>query len=240
MSKRTLLEIVQYVLSAMEADNVNSISETVESVAIARVAEETFFELISQSDWPHLETTAQMQSVSDNTKPNFLEVPENIKYIKGLWYNDKQLKYMDPEKFINFVNERDLSQDFIVESFTDTNVRLKVNNIDQPTYFTMFDDRYVITDSFPSDEGATLVGAKSYATVNVIPSFTQDDAFVPDLPTNMFSTYLAMVKRAAFLYFRREPSTKDERAAIAGWGRLLQNKSKLFGKESRINYGRRK
>lgn len=240
MSKKTLLEIVQYVLSAMEADNVNSISATVESVAIARVVEETFYELISQSDWPHLETTIPLDSSSDLSKPNFLKIPENVKHIKGLWYNDKPLKYMDPEKFINFTNERDLFLDDVVESLTDTGVRIKVVNSKDPTYFTVLNDKYIITDSFDITDGSVLYGSKAVALATTIPIFQMSDEFVPDLPENMVPTFLAMVKRSAFLYFRREPSNKDERAALAGWGRLLQEKSKLFGKQSRINYGRRK
>ena len=50
--KRTLLEMVQSILSDMDSESVNSISDSVESEQIASVIQDTFFNLIAARDIP--------------------------------------------------------------------------------------------------------------------------------------------------------------------------------------------
>lgn len=237
----TLLQIVQNTLSAMEADNVNDISSSTESSAIARIAEEVYFELMAQGDWPFLQTVSKLTSISDSDYPNCLEIPSNIKSIKRVWYNNTELKYKTVEDFIEYTNQRDISSENIVEINTiDSGIVTHIDTSKHPTYFTLLNDKYVITDSYYSVEDTTLVGSKSMISVTVIPTWTESNTFTPDMPDHMFPTYLAMVKRAAFLYLRREQSIKDERAALAGLGRLYVDPSRLFMNKPSINYGRKR
>ena len=238
--KYTLLEIVRRVLSAMEADVVNDISETFESLAIARVVEEVYFDLISRSDWPHLETTTGLASLSDSSKPNFLEIPEGIKYLKKIWYNNKELTYKRPEEFYPLMNSRKPGTYNTEEVQTPSGATIVVVNNKDPEFFTLINDTLIVTDSYDKDYAATLMGSLALAICNKAPTFIFDNDFIPDIPESMFVTYLAMVKRASFLYFKREPSSVDERAALSGLGRLLQDKNKLFRLENKISYGRKK
>lgn len=224
----------------MEADNVNSISDTYESIGIAKVAEEVYYDLLSQADWPHTERAGKLEGLSNNEYPTHLRIPTDVRYIKALWYKGKALKYKEPEDFINYVNSRNLSVDSVVEVETIDGIPLKVVDNQEPTYFTIFSEEYVVTDSFNKEDGLTLLGDYAVFTGSFINRFESDDNFVPELPTNMFPTYLALVRRAAFMYFRREASPHDERAALAGMGRLFRDKYKLFGKENRVSYGRHK
>lgn len=236
--KLTLLQVVQSVLSAMEADSVNSISDTFESAAVTRVAEEVYYELINKSDWPRLEQMARLQGMSDNSSPTTLRVPENVKYVKAFWYDNKELIYKSPEDFIRYLNEQSIDPANQVLTALPNGIEFPVRNNTAPTYFTMFENSYIVTDSFDKVDGSTLHASRSYLTGNIIPTFYTDDAFVPDLEPGMFTTYLAMVKRASFLYLRREASPHDERVAIAGLGRLMQDKQKLYRLENKISYGR--
>lgn len=238
--KLTLLQIVQRVLSAMEADNVNSISDTAESLAISKTAEEVYYDLLATTDWPHLEQTGQLIGSSDSDFPNLLRLPRDVKYIKVLWYNNKILRYLEPEDFINYVNQRNENSTDLQYINTPLGARLLINTKKDPDFFTLFNSQEVITDSYNSDEGLTLIGSKSLFTGNVLPTFYAQDEFIPDLPTEVFSTYLAMVKRACFLYLRREASPHDERTAVAGLGRIMQDKYKLYRKQSKVSYGRNK
>lgn len=54
MAKLTLLDIVQDILSDMDSDTVNSITDSVESLQIAQIVKTTFFEIITEGEWPHL------------------------------------------------------------------------------------------------------------------------------------------------------------------------------------------
>ena len=47
MAKMTLLEMTQNILSAMDSDAVNSIGDTVESLQVADVIVETYYELFA-------------------------------------------------------------------------------------------------------------------------------------------------------------------------------------------------
>lgn len=238
--KLTLLQIVQRVLSAMEADMVNSISDTAESVAISKVAEDVYYELLATTDWPHLEQTGQLIGSSNSAFPNLLRIPNDVKYIKSLWYKDKLLKYKEPEEFIKYVNQRNKDNTDFQSIATPLGAKLLINVKEDPTFFTIFNSQEVITDAYNSDTHMTLLGSETLFTGNVLPSFYADDEFVPSLPIEAFSTYLSMVKRAAFLYLRREASPHDERTAIAGLGRIMQDKYKLFRLENKVSYGRHK
>jgi hypothetical protein len=50
--KRTLLEMVQSILSDMDSEDVNSISDTNEAEQIASVIEDTYYNIISARDIP--------------------------------------------------------------------------------------------------------------------------------------------------------------------------------------------
>lgn len=238
MSKLTLLKIVNNTLNALEATKVSTIDETVESSAIVEIAEECFYEMVSQGDWPHLNELKVLDSLADSTKPNYLAIPEDVKEIKYLEYAGKRLNFIEVEKFLEISNSRDLSSDFVVEVEDHSGYTFKVANNKNPECFTIINDKYVVTDSFDEEVESTLQSSKSVAEVIVIPSWTNDDSFIPALTSNMFPTYLALVKRAAFLYLRREQSLKDERAAIAGMGRLYRKESKLNLTPRVKNYGR--
>ena len=48
--KKTLLQIVQNILSDLDSEDVNSISDTVEAMQIARVVENTFYNIVATRD----------------------------------------------------------------------------------------------------------------------------------------------------------------------------------------------
>lgn len=222
----------------MGADNVNSIDGTEESTAVARIAEEVYYDLLATTDWPHLESTGKLTNSNEIEFPNLLRLPEDVKYIKALWYKNKLLTYKEPEEFIKYVNQRKEGGSTLPISTPDgAGLHIVINK--DPEFFTLFNSTTVITDSYDEDEYPTLIGDFSLYTGNTLPVFQPVDDFVPDLPSEAFSTYLAMVKRAAFMYLRQEPSPHDERVAVAGLGRIMQDKYKLYRKETKINYGRK-
>ena len=75
MRKMTLLEMVQNIASALETDEVNSISDTTESLQIAEVIRETFDELFTNTDVPEHMGLVALESVSDLDSPNYLRIP---------------------------------------------------------------------------------------------------------------------------------------------------------------------
>lgn len=238
MAKLNLLKIVQHTLGAMESNNVNSIGDTIESAEVARIAEEVYFELMAYGEWPHLDQMQSLESVSDVEKPNFLRIPDNVSLIKQLKYNGEDVLYMEPVKFVDMVQKRNNEMDNITELSGFNGVQLNIINDSKPRYWTSFDEEYIVFDSYDSAENTTVVGTRSTIYAKVVPAWLTQDTFVPDMPMEMFPTYLARVKAASFLQLKREMSPKDEREAIAGLGRLRRQVSKISGKNNRKSYGR--
>src|SRR6056297_495991 len=106
--KKTLLELVQNILSDMDSQDVNSIGDTLEAQQVARIVESTYYNLITTTDIPEHYELIKLTAASDSTYPTHFSFPENVKRIDKLWYDtsdDGSLEYtevqwMDPICFI--------------------------------------------------------------------------------------------------------------------------------------------
>lgn len=199
--KRTLLEIVQDVLSALDGDEVNDITDTSESLQIANDIRYNYYDLIGRKDWQFLRKLLAFDSVGDGSKPTHLKIPAHISKMEVFKYNKSKLGnarlffqdvyYKFPDEFLNYVNQRDNTQPQY-DVITDFDgVRFIVRNDHQPTYYTSFDDEYIVMDSYDSDIETTVQGNNSQATLYVWPTWTQINDFVPELPEEMFPLFIA-------------------------------------------------
>jgi len=84
MAKLTLLDMTQNILSAMDSDPVSSIDETVESVQVADLVKEAFFEIISQRDWPFLFQLVQLTGLGDTSNPTKMMMSDTWNKVSGL------------------------------------------------------------------------------------------------------------------------------------------------------------
>lgn len=239
MPKKTLLEIVQNVLLSMEYLGVSAIDESTESVIVADIAQQVYYELLTEADWPYFTKPVELQSLYDNTKPTIMRVPTTVNKIESLYYKKKEIKFLTTKEFFKLVNERK-STTFTEEVETPGGIPVTVYNNKEPEYYTIIDELYLVFDSYNSDEDVILSESSSMAVCSYFPAWTIEDDFVPVLPTEMFPTYLSMVKRAAFLYLKREQSVHDERFAIAGMGRALRSPDKINFEKTGKTYGRNK
>lgn len=86
--KLTLLEMTQDILSSMSSDEVNSIGDTVESLQVANIIKQKFFDIYSRVPLPNLEGLVQLQPSLDPSSPVLMHVPDDIEYIKWIKYFD--------------------------------------------------------------------------------------------------------------------------------------------------------
>ena len=158
MAKLTVLQYVQDILNDLDSDEVNSINDTLEATQIAQIVQTTFFEIITEGDWPHLRQLMQLDSSADATKPNYMKMPENVQRLEQVQYNKRlttdtkdkyeEVKYKTPEQFLELTRTRN-SSDADVTTVTDfTNVVLYILNDTPPLYWTSFDDEYVVFDAY--------------------------------------------------------------------------------------------
>lgn len=223
MAKLTVLQMTQKILSSMDSDDVNSINDTVEAQQVVDVLEIVYFEIITSRVWPHLKQLDQLDGLSDSTKPNYMKLPENVsdtywvKYDKQL-VSDTRTKmlavgYLPPDEFMELLDTR-LSSAANVTSIAGFNsVPLLIKTDTAPTYWTSFDDEYIVFDSYDSDVDSTLQASKSQVYVYKEASWTSSNGFVPDLPSKNFPFLLAEAKSVCSLEIRQIQNIAADRAS---------------------------
>lgn len=91
--KQTLLEMTQDILSNLSSDEVNSISDSAESLQVATIIKQKYFDIISRSDLTRQYQLFQLDPSLDPTSPVLMYVPDGIgklEYIKYFNSNNSQ------------------------------------------------------------------------------------------------------------------------------------------------------
>lgn len=248
MAKKTLLDIVQEILSDMDSDEVNSINDTVESLQVARVVRSTFDNVITGREYPHKNTLLKLQASLDVTKPTHMKLPENVIELLSLNYNKKKLAdtkekyskvtYVSPDEFILKTNYRDSSADnvLVVE---EADVDLFILTDTAPSFFTSFDDEWLVFDSYDSLVDSTLQESKTQCFGKVQPEFLMEDDFIPDLPIQLFPYFINEAKSTAFLVVKQMPNQKAEQHSVSQRRRMSQDAWRLTKGIQRPDYGRK-
>lgn len=249
--RMTLLQIVQRVLDAMNHDSVNSIDATIEARQIAEEARVVYYDLMDRDTWKHLMKLMPLQTVADTTRPNFLKIPVDIAHITDIRYEVTTtedvtrvfdtIEYLEPQDFLDLVYTRRTDEDNVITVTTFDNVPMFIINDQAPQYWTTFDDEYIIFDSYDSDmDHYYMLGEKSLMRAKVIPLWVRDNSFVPDMPDQLFSTYLAEVTASCFTYWKQGTSVKDEQRASRGISRLRRTARKTNERQDKARYGRKR
>jgi hypothetical protein len=250
MPKMSLLDITQNILSDMNSDEVNSITDTIESMQVAQIIKSTYYNIIDGRDWPHLYQLFQLTPSGDSTKPTHMQIPENVVDVSWVKYDCKEfgdikdkvrkMVYKKPEDFIELLDQRDSSISTIDEVIDVSGVHLNIYNDRAPTYYTSFDNETIIFDAYDIAVDTTLQNSKTACYGKLNPSWIMTDTFVPDLPTQSFSYLLNEAKSTAFLLIKEMPNQKAEQHSITQRRRQSQQAWNVAGGIKFPNYGRKK
>src|SRR5882757_6715281 len=93
--KYTLLELTQDILSGMSSDEVNSISDTSESLQVATIIKQKYFDIINRVPLPEHEQLIQLDPSLDADSPVLMFVPQGIADIKWLKYFNSDTDSVD-------------------------------------------------------------------------------------------------------------------------------------------------
>lgn len=223
MVKKTLLELTQNILNAMDSDEVNSIYDTVESLQVAEVIRETFEEQFNNIQIKEWEGPILLDSVSDVTRPNYLKMPPNVLNIEWLKYiNDENtdkyrtVKYVAPRFF--WENQLEFGPNTFggsnIQQITDfSGLIYYIQNNKSPEFYTIIDDFYLVFDSYDIKHDTTLQHSKSFAWGAVEPAFILSDDYIPEIDSNLFPLLLAEAKSTCFINFKQISSSKEEQRA---------------------------
>lgn len=248
MAKLTVLEMTQNILSSMDSDNVNSISDTVESQQVVDILKETYFELIARRDWKFMRDIDQLESVSDVTKPTKIKIPEDVNKIECVRYRVdlvddtrekwRTLSWEDPCDFVHRLQRRDSSASNVESITTDEGTTLYILNDKPPTYWTSFDDEFIYFDAYDSDVESTVEQSRSSVISIKEPAWTSADTFIPDLPSNMFTLLLNEAKSTSHLMLKQQANPKAEQIARRQYIKLRELENRAMGERVHVNYGR--
>lgn len=203
--KYTLIELVQRILESMDSDEVSDISQTPESLAVANIVKECYFNIISGLDLPESKGIFQLDASTDSARPAIMTLPSNGLDVLTLQYNTNTvadpnwtpLQYKTLDEFIPIMSSYDV---------TDTNVgtmslsinggtfNFKYRKDRDPIYYTSADDRTIVFDSYDIDKESTLQKVKTLVYGGILPTFDMTNTFIPDLDARQFQLLLQEAK----------------------------------------------
>jgi len=246
--KKTLLEIVQIILNDLDSDSVNSISDTAESEQVASMIRSTYEKLIANRNWPHLRKLFQLEHVGDLTKPNYLRAPEKLKELSFFKYEcqkqdgellQQEINYMHPDDFLRYISSRNQNNDSVSIITDFGGSKLLITNDQAPKYWTSFDDKYIVTDSYDKNVDDVLQKSKTQCVGYVYPTWVHEDTFTPDLPVEAFPALINEALSVASLRLKQLPDQKAEQDAQRQQRWLARKAWRLEGGIRYENYGRK-
>lgn len=249
--KYTLLEVVQRVLESMDSDEVNTISATPESMAVANIAKECYNDIVGDIGLTEHKGLFQLTASGDNTKPTKMTLPDSIITLDTIEYNTGTL--LDPQyqdiyflplhDFLNITNNLSgtgtATQTIALNGGTFT---FKFYNDRWPTYYTTVDDRTILFDAYNVTEESTLTSSRMRCFGLISPTFTLQDTFVPLLDPRQFQLWIQATKAQSFVELKQSENPKAERKERRNWILARKTKDTVDGRpaiQRRKGYGRK-
>lgn len=247
-NKMTLLDMVQDILSDMNSDNVNSLNDTVEATQVAQIIKSTYLFILSKMDRPWLGTLFQLEA-GNATYPTRMKIPDDIDKVSWVKYNKietggtdavwSDVTYKNPKEFIDLTYARNSSATNVATLTVANNVPVFILNDTPPSYWTTFDDEYMIFDSYDSAVETNLQASKTSCYGIQEPSWSMSDTFIPDLPSVMFPYLLAEAKATCMLRLKQTQDPKAEKMARDGKTRTQYSQWRTGQDKSGPNFGRK-
>lgn len=244
----SLLDITQDILSEMSGDEVNSINDTIESLQVAQIVKSTYTAMVSNRNWPHQRRLLQLQASGTTQRPNYLYMQVPIKEMVFVHYDCvksgetrkriKEMKWKEPDDFLRHINHRNSDEDNIDTIIDPSGVSLFIRNDLAPTYYTSFDDKALVFDSYDSAVDDTLKASKTQAMAYFMLPFVMDDSHVPDLPDEAFTALLEEAKSRAFISLKQTANQKAEQESQRQQAWLSRKAWRAHGGIKYPDYGR--
>jgi len=222
--KYTLLQMVQSIMSDMDSDAIDHVTDNDESQQVASTIRDVYFQLVSTQSIPEFQALCKLESAGTLAR-NFMKIPDTVKEIYSIRYNVQKLgdtrdafspiKYYTPEDFLQRISLNDSSATNIFLSTDPTSgVTLSVLNDKRPEIWTIFDDLYICFDSYDAAVDTTgLVASKTrcWGSLTQDTFDITDDNTVAVMDDNFFPMLLAEAKSTCFINLKHQANPKIER-----------------------------
>lgn len=235
--KRTLLELTQSILNDLDSEPVNSITDSEEATQVASVIRDTYFNIVAARATPEHDQLLKLTALANTAKPTHFTYPTNCKEIRVFEYDNKEVYWKDPLKFLQDMPDPDAEDVLTVtDPIGTTNLYIKTNK--NPKYYTSFDNQYIVCDSYDDTVESTLQASKTRCWGVIYPTFTMSDSFVAELDEPMFPYLLAEAKSVCFSLFKSGSDPKIEQAARRLKAYVQNDRYKTKRENTRNFYGR--
>jgi len=252
---KTLLDIVDSILSDANGDEVDSITDTVESLQCAKLVVSVYEDIFSEYDLQAGKKLFRLDGSADILLPTHMAIPEGMHSVEWVKYNKADLSatqadyrdvtYISPEEFINLVNRRDDSQTNIQTVTDPSGVSLRIQNDKAPEYFTLFNARTLVFDSFDTGVDSFLQQSKTQAYGQQAATLALQDDAVVDLPLEL-TTLLVNMSRDIYMDTHAGGSTASmskranrSRVRAQRLRHTMRNNREQFANHTGPDYGRR-
>lgn len=180
----------------------------------------------------------------------YLKIPDNVSSIEWLSYDTttpgarttmRRLEYLPPEQFLNVVQAYDTLADNVeVCSTLYEDIELPYYNDKQPTYWTSFDNKYIVCNSVDKTiDTYGLVADKTQVNAIVTPVWETDDNFIPDMPPQLFPLLMYETAELCMEVHDKDPSAIIARRSLHHRA-LVKNLDLRHDGKSRKGFGRRR
>lgn len=255
----TLLELIQRILSSIKGEEVNSYDDTAESLVIRDIVKECYFNIVATQDFPELKTLFELNASGSNVKPTLMTLPSNVVGLEWVKYNVvKKDETADNYQYVRYLPLQDFLEMNHSLSLNETNVftmTVSTGSLDEidfyykndqaPSYYTTYDDKTLIFDSYDAAVDSTL--RKSKTICYGLKSSVWEDAntFIPPLDAQQFNILLKEAKAMAWEELRQMTNAtatlQARRAKIAAEKKKdrVNYNHKSYYHSNYPNYGRK-
>lgn len=235
MIRYSLLDVVQRALSSMDSDEVNSISDTTESLQAAMCAESAYNDIIQYSQPPETYKVFGLTASTNILYPIVMYRPLGFESIDWIKYRrtiadatDGRLYWtlLTPILFDEFLKRQDglntddpntAQMDLVLP---DTTLQILYYTDRSPDYYTTFDDNTILFNSIDTGVDNTLQNSKTLCYGKYSTQFLMIDAFTPAFDSGVHQIWLHETIALCSAQMRQVTNTKAEKSARRGWIKL--------------------
>ena len=230
MAKMTNLELVNDILSDMDAEDVAAIGDTTESTQVFKLVRSTFDGMVAARQIPEHKGLFEL-SETDATTPSVMTLPVSVIEVDwiqmdvrtdetvGVARRYSEIEWVAPEEFILRTRNRN-DTDTTVEILDDTvftgDTEVMIRNDRAPTFYTSFDDANIIFDSYNIALDAFIPALKTQAYGTLEPTWVSTDGGTQDMDLDLFPRFLSTIKNRSNAALKQAANPKEER-----WERKL-------------------
>jgi len=191
----TLLSVVQEILSDANGDEISSIGDTTEATQCAQIVASVYEDIAAEYDLQAGKRLFKLDGMSDLTRRTHMTIPREMHSIEWIKYDTRlnlsdapaytDIQYLYPKDFIDMVNARTVGDSNVTTSLDPSGVAINIRTDKAPQYYTLFDDRHVVFDSYQDTVESTLHQVKTQAYGQISTALVLADTTLITLPVEL-------------------------------------------------------